>query len=97
MEFTDIMAPVIYPYHYEGASVYDVHLGINATRHDTGDRKTAFAITQAYGHEDLDALHAIPYLAITADARGLIWYCWEQHGGGPEGWETGIHEHPEHQ
>ncbi len=35
--------------------------------------------------EKVDSIRPLAYAALVHDARGLIWYCWRQAGGGPLG------------
>ena len=44
---------------------------------------------------DIRMIRAQAYTAICHNIRGLIWYCWNQAGGGPLG--VGIHNKPEAQ
>lgn len=43
--------------------------------------------------KDIRDIRTSAYIAIVHNIRGLIWYCWNQAGGGPLG--VGIHSKPE--
>lgn len=43
--------------------------------------------------KDIRDIRTSAYIAIAHNIRGLIWYCWNQAGGGPLG--VGIHSKPE--
>ena len=43
--------------------------------------------------KDARLVRAQAYAAVAHDVRGIIWYCWSQAGGGPQG--VGIHDKPE--
>ena len=42
--------------------------------------------------QDVRLIRAMAYVAVAHNVRGIIWYCWNQTGGGPAG--VGIHDKP---
>ena len=54
-----------------------------------GAHKPVIAIPWADMSQDTDLIPLQAWTAIAHDARGIIWYCWKQMGGGPLG--VGIH------
>jgi hypothetical protein len=49
------------------------------------NRKPVLCVLGTFGQETADELRAAAYLALTHDARGILWYPWHQMGGGPLG------------
>lgn len=60
----------------------------------TGGRKPLIAVPHAFPNEP-EVLRTVAYTLLVHDVRGLVWYCWNQQGGGPQG--VGIHDKPEYQ
>ena len=56
-------------------------------------RKPVFCVPGSFGEEPADELRASAYIALTCDARGILWYPWSQAGGGPLG--VGLKNSPE--
>lgn len=94
-EFCDIIAPISYPYWREGGDMLEVAVAVDNALAGVRGRQTVFALPQAFGHEDVPALRAMAYLAVAHEARGIVWYTWNQVGGGKPG--IGLHENPEAQ
>ena len=44
---------------------------------------------------DPGVIRPLAYASLAHDARGIVWYCWKQAGGGPVG--IGLHNSPAHQ
>ena len=95
IKLTDIIASDPYPYWYDNSSIVQVGDWVDVLYNATHTNKSAICVPQSYGHEDLGALRAMAYLAITHEARGLIWYAWKEVGGRSPG--HGTFEYPEHQ
>lgn len=55
-------------------------------------RKATICVPWA-DQKDVRHIRASAYIALAHNIRGLIWYCWNQAGGGPLG--VGIHSKPE--
>ena len=45
--------------------------------------------------DNFETVRILAYTAIVSDIRGIIWYCWDQTGGGPVG--IGLSKNPEYQ
>ncbi len=97
-QLADIFAPDPYPLGEACNPEGDVELvaawmdqGWAATRR----AKPVVCVPQSFGKEPLPMFRCMAYLAITHDARGIIWYPWRQQGGGPLG--IGIANNPEQQ
>lgn len=60
--------------------------------HGVGRHKATVCIPWA-DQKDARLVRAQAYAAIAHGVRGIIWYCWSQAGGGPQG--VGIHDKPE--
>ena len=58
-------------------------------------RKPVVCVPGAFCEDTLAAFRASAYIALASDARGIVWYPWNQMGGGPIG--IGLKNHPEHQ
>ena len=43
-----------------------------------GHRKPVFCVLGAFGKESAEELRAAAYIALTHDARGLMWYAWKE-------------------
>ena len=59
------------------------------------NRKPVICVPGVFGKETAEELRATAYLALAHDARGVIWYPWNQMGGGPLG--IGLKNSPEQQ
>ena len=59
------------------------------------NRKPVICVPGVFGKETAEELRATAYLALAHDARGVIWYPWNQMGGGPLG--AGLKNSPEQQ
>lgn len=44
--------------------------------------KPVLSVLGSWGHESEAQLRVMAYLAITHGANGILWYCWDQQGGG---------------
>lgn len=60
----------------------------------TNGRKPLVCVPHAFPSAK-GVLRAVAYVSLVHDARGIIWYCWKQTGGGPVG--VGLHQYPERQ
>ncbi len=103
-ELADIFAPDPYPIKTEkGPEGHDLISGDVEMVADWVDKgwaathraKPVVCVPQSFGKEPLPQFRCMAYLAITHDARGIIWYPWRQQGGGPLG--IGIANNPEQQ
>lgn len=61
----------------------------------TQGRKPVICVPGVFGKETSAELRATTYIALAKDARGIMWYPWEQTGGGPVG--IGLKNSPEQQ
>jgi hypothetical protein len=57
--------------------------------------KPVICVPGVFGKETAEELRATAYIALAKDARGIIWYPWQQSGGGPQG--IGLKNSPEQQ
>ncbi len=55
--------------------------------------KPVICVPGVFGEETAAELRAAAYLALAGDARGIVWYPWQQAGGGPLG--IGLKNSPE--
>jgi len=94
--------PDLYTYHASFADVFaiDPYCGedifaerCRRAQMEVGQHKPVVVVPWADMDADLIVQEA--WTALAHDARGLIWYCWNQVGGGPKG--EGIHDKPEKQ
>jgi len=58
-------------------------------------RKPVVCVPGVFGKETPEELRAAAYIALANDARGILWYPWQQVGGGPLG--VGLKNSAEHQ
>lgn len=94
--------PDLYTYHASFADVFaiDPYCGeeifaerCRKAQQEVGQHKPVVVVPWADMEPDLIVQEA--WTALAHDARGIIWYCWNQVGGGPKG--EGIHDKPEKQ
>jgi hypothetical protein len=57
--------------------------------------KPIICVPGVFGKETAEELRATAYTALAKDARGIMWYPWQQTGGGPQG--IGLKNSPEQQ
>ena len=91
IEMGDILAVDSYP--WPKRPVSNVAYITEAARKTLKGRKTLIVIPQSFGKEPEDAWRCMAFQALTHGAKGLIWYPWNQIGGGPAG--EGMHDKPE--
>ena len=90
-EMGDILAVDSYP--WPDRPVTNVANVTDAARQALNDRKTLIVVPQSFGKEPEDVWRCMAFLALTHGAKGIIWYPWNQIGGGPVG--LGMHDKPE--
>ena len=87
-DFADIMAYDCYPIRVdkETGEPKGDHCAItNALDHLRAvvkGTKPVISVLGSWGHESEEQLRVMAYLAITHGANGIMWYCWDQQGGG---------------
>lgn len=87
----DILAVDTYPWpHTPITAVSNI---MDMARKATKGKQSIIFVPQCFGKEPEDAWRSMAFLALTHGAKGLIWYPWNQVGGGPVG--LGMHDHPE--
>ncbi len=87
-ELADIFAPDPYPLGEGGTSAGSVEMvadWMDKAWAATHRAKPVICVPQSFGKEPLDKFRCMAYLAVTHDARGIIWYPWSQAGGGKIG------------
>ncbi len=80
---------VLAPYNYcikKDASPYEqpywkIAHTIDAGRRAASPDKPVFAVLQAFGHEDAEAMRVSAWLALAHDVRGILWYAWDEGNG----------------
>ena len=102
-QLADVVAPDVYPY-WQGATNFFTkiyrdrpldHISTyidKAIKASENTRPIVF-VPQALGHEPNSVLKAMSFLAVTHEARGIIWYAWKELGGPG----TGVGLYPEQQ
>lgn len=93
---SDVVAVDSYPIGENGlGDMCDIPSRIEKLRSALDDEKPIIAVLQSFGFEPADKFRCMAYLALTHQVQGIIWYCWDQQGGGPL--HIGIGNNPERQ
>lgn len=92
----DIMAPDPYPYHKPEDKITMVADWVDKAWAATKGDKPVICVPQVFGVETEGPFRAMAYLAVTHEARGLIWYPWDdgKSDKNPRG-GTGLKYNPE--
>ncbi len=83
----DIMAPDPYPYWKNDDRITAVADWVDLAWKATKGDKPVICVPQSFGHEPEGPFRAMAYLALAHEARGLIWYPWDdgKNGKNPNG------------
>ena len=73
----DIFAPDPYPYHKKGADILMVADWMDAAWKATKGDQPVICVPQCSAWVDEGPFRATAYLALTHEARGIIWYPWD--------------------
>ena len=84
--FGDIFA--VDPYPVPNRPITMVSDWMDAAWAATGGDRPVFCVPQCFGTETPETLRAMSYLAVTHEARGIIWYPWD------DGGKSGLKHHP---